>query len=113
MLPLLRVLAFVPMIVAIRIRGEERRLVASFHARGALDAARAVKVDAENQGAIARWMHQRLAAAGAIREASGGVYFDENGYSEFRARRRRRALVVLSLLVAAIVIAMLTGVVTP
>jgi hypothetical protein len=111
MLPLLRVLAFVPMVVAARIRREERRLVDWFRARGAFDAQRAVTVNAG--GRISGFVHRRLEGAGAIRSAGNRFYFDEESYAAFRARRRKRAFVVLTLVIIAVGIGFLTGVITP
>ena len=100
------------MILVLRMRREERRAVEWFRTRGALDATRAVSVNEDADGAIARLMYKRLTAAGAIRQASGGFYFDEGAYQQFRANRQRRALVVLAVLIVAIAGAMLTGVIT-
>ena len=111
MVPLLRALAFVPMVIAARIRREERRLVDRFRARGAFDQERAVTVNAG--GAISGFVHRRLEGVGAIRPAGNRFYFDEDSYAGFRARRRKRAFVVVTLVVIAVGIGFLTGVITP
>jgi hypothetical protein len=100
------------MMLVVRMRRDERRAVDWFRSRGALDAARAVHGNDGELGAIARLMHQRLTGAGVIRQVPAGLYFDEDAYAQFRANRQRRALIVLAVLVAAVAVAMLTGVVT-
>ena len=111
MLPLLRPLSFVPIVIAAKLRREERRLVDWFRARGALDRERSVTVNAG--GSISSFVHRRLEGAGAIRAAGDRYYFDEASYAGFRARRRRRAFVVATVVVIGIGIAFLTGVSTP
>ena len=111
MLPLFRALSIVPIVIAAKVRREERRLVDWFRARGALDENRAVTVN--TGGASRGFVHRRLERAGAIRHAGNRFYFDEESYAGFRARRRRRAFVVATLVVIGIGIGFLTGVITP
>lgn len=99
MLPVLRALTFVPLVIAARLRREERRMIDWFRARGAFDAERAVTVTPS--GPVARWVHQRLTSGGALRSAGERYYLDDVGYAAFRRRRRTRAIVILTLVLVA------------
>jgi hypothetical protein len=103
MLPFVRVFSLLPLVLAAKIRREERRLVDWYRARGGLDSDRAVSVHPE--GAVADWVHQRLIRAGAIRFAGERYYLDEDAYAAFRRRRRQRAWIVLGLLLIALAVA--------
>ena len=110
MFAVLRVLSFVPFVVAVKLRREERRLVEWFRARGALDEQRAVTLTAER--AIERFVQRRLEGAGAIRIARERYYFDESSYAGFRARRKKRAMMVATVLIIGLIVAFATGVMT-
>src|SRR5262245_26257091 len=110
-MPWIRVLAFVPMLIAAKVRREERRLVEWFRERGAFDEERAVAISAG--GGITGFVQRRLERAGVIRPAARRYFFDEERYAAFRSRRRMRAFVVLTILVIGIGIGFLTGVITP
>jgi hypothetical protein len=104
MLPLLRIVALLPMMVAARMRRIERRTIARLTDAGANTAERAILL--EHGGAVSNFVYRRLTSAGAL-VATGNdrYYLSRPGYQTFRGRRRKRALVVLTAL-AAIVAAM-------
>ncbi len=98
---LLRVLMFVPMLVAARIRRVEARTIARLQDAGADRGERAILL--ETGGPIARFVHGRLERAGALRPAGNDRYYlYPAAYEQFRGRRRVRALIVLSALTAVI-----------
>jgi hypothetical protein len=95
------------MLVAVKLRREERRLVEWFRARGALDADRAVVLTSD--GVLARFIQHRFEGARVLRATGERYYFDETSYAAFRARRRKRAALVVAALVVGLLIAFLTG----
>jgi hypothetical protein len=100
---------FVPILVAARIRGIERRTIARLRDAGADTEERAILL--EPGGRLARWVYRRLEKAQALRPGgSDRYYLHRPGYDAFRQRRRRRALLVLSAALIAMVILVLTGV---
>jgi hypothetical protein len=107
MVQILRLLSFVPLLLAANIRREERQLVRWFRARGALDRDRAVTLRVD--GPIRTWVYQRLLRNGVIKPVGENVYLEESGYTEFRRRRRHRAVVVLALALLGLAIAMFRG----
>lgn len=108
MLPLLRLLAFIPLVIAARLRGIERRTIARLHDAGADTAERAILL--EDGGPISSFVYRRLGSAGALIAAGKDRYYwSAQGYERFRARRRRRALVMVTLLLAIIGMAYLLG----
>lgn len=88
------------MVLAVRLRHAERRLVARFRESGATAPERAVEVTAHDP--IARLRLRRLVSRGAVRvDAQRRYYLDEGGYAAYRAARRRRAAVLIALVLAA------------
>lgn len=85
------------MLVAAKIRREERRLVDRLRDRNALTRERASALSVS--GLVQTWVYERLVRNEVIRTANAGAYLDESGYAAFRNRRRRRAAVVLGILV--------------
>lgn len=106
-LPILRVLSFVPIVLGARVRREERRLIQWFRARGALDVARATTVRVD--GPIGTWVYDRLVRHGVIKADGERVYLEEAGYTAFRRRRQYRAVVALALLLVGLAIAFVSG----
>ena len=99
MLSLLRLLAFLPMLLAARVRQVERRTIGRLQEAGADRAERAILLD--TGGPIERFVHGRLERAGALHPAGNDRYYlYPAGYERFRGRRRVRALMVLALLAA-------------
>ena len=110
MLPLLRVLAMVPMFLAMKVRREERRLVQGHLDRGALSHDHVARVDSD--GRVATWVRDRLVRNDALKLTPEGSYLDETAYSAYRWRRRRRALVMVTLVLLGFGIAFFKGDVT-
>lgn len=55
---------------------------------------------------------ERLAAAGAVRDAGGGRYWlDEAAYGAYRGERRRRALIAVAVVLAIGIVLALAGVI--
>src|SRR5262245_49852006 len=99
MLPLLRVLTFLPMLLAALIRRAERRTIGRLQDAGADRAERAILL--HSGGRIERFVHGRLERAGALQPAGNDRYYlHAAAYERFRGRRRTRALIVLSALAA-------------
>ena len=99
MFSLLRLLAFLPMLLAAYLRRVERRTIGRLQEAGADRAERAILLD--TGGPIERFVHRRLERAGALHPAGNDRYYlYPAGYERFRGRRRVRALIVLSLLAA-------------
>jgi hypothetical protein len=71
------------MMLVVRMRREERRAADWFRSRDALDAARAVRGNDIELGAVARLMHQRLTGAGVIRQVPAGLYSTKARTSNF------------------------------
>jgi len=107
MWPILRVLAFLPMIAAAKIRREERWLAQSFRARGAVDADHAVALPVD--GRLRTWVRDRLVRGGVIKPARDGVYLEESGYTAFRRRRRHRAALVVTVVLLGLAVAFFSG----
>jgi hypothetical protein len=102
-------LLFVPILVAARIRGIERRTIARLRDAGADTAERAILL--EPGGRLAQWVYRRLQRAQALRpDGSDRYYLYGPGYDAFRQRRRRRALFVLSAVFITTAILFLAGV---
>lgn len=95
MMAVLRVLAFLPMLLAARMRRIERRTIGRLTDAGANVAERAILL--EPGGPLSRFVHHRLAGTGAlVLTGDARYYLDEQAYEVFRKRRRRRALVVIA-----------------
>jgi hypothetical protein len=108
MLPLLRVLALVPLALAGRLCRIERRAIDRFHAAGANIAERAVLL--EEGGAPTAFVHRRLAGAHAIVPAGNDRYYlDQDAYDLFCRRRRRRALAALAVVLIVSVVLYFRG----
>jgi hypothetical protein len=108
MLPLLRMLAFIPMVLGLRLRRIERRTMERLQAAGATTGERAILL--ENGGAASGFVYRRLANAHAIVPVGNDRYYlDERGYRAFRGRRRRRAIIVVALLLIIIAVLYLRG----
>jgi hypothetical protein len=98
----LRVLAFLPLLVAARLRQIERRTIARVTEAGADTAERAVLL--EDTGQLGAFVQRRLERAGALIAAGNDrYYFDRAAYAAFRGRRRKRALVVITVLVIGLI----------
>src|SRR5688572_2135907 len=111
MLPLLRLLGLVPLVLAAKIRREERTLADWLRGRGALDRSSAVTITSGSRVSV--WVRQRLLRAGAVGEADNARYYlSEAGYTRFRARRRRRALIVVTVVTIGLGIAFYLGVIS-
>lgn len=108
MIPLLKVLAFIPMVIGARLRRIERRTIARAMDAGATVSERAILL--EQAGKLGDFVRGRLERAGVlIPVGNDRYYFDAAAYAAFRARRRQRALLVSSLLAIAITILYLRG----
>jgi len=109
LLPWLRLLVFVPILVAARIRGIERRTLARLRDAGADTAERAILL--APGGAMTRLVHRRLEKNGALRKSgSDRYYLCAAAYEAARRRRRRVGLTVLSVYFIVIAILFFSGV---
>jgi hypothetical protein len=89
------------MLLAVAVRGTERRLVRGLESQGATGPDRAVAL--QGLGPLGRLILRRLVAVGAVKFVAGEKYYlDPDGYAGFRHRRRMRALVILGLLLVVI-----------
>ena len=105
---LLRILAFVPMLLAARLRRIEQRTVSRATAAGATTAERAVLL--QPSGQLGEFVHGRLLRNGVLLEAGNDrYYFSPAAYDAFRARRRKRALWIIVALLISIAILILRG----
>lgn len=95
----LRVLLFIPLVVAARIRQVEQRAIMRLQNAGANTAERAILM--ERAGPVAVFVHRRLERAGVLQAAANDRYYlNETAYRTFQARQRRRAMaVIVSLIV--------------
>ena len=97
MLPVIRALAFVPLVLAARMRGVERRTIARLKDAGASTAERGVLL--ERGGVVENFVVGRLQRAGVVKEAGNDRYYwDSAAYERFRRARRRRAAGALAAL---------------
>jgi hypothetical protein len=105
---LLRALSFLPLLLAAKIRREERRLIEHLRQGAALAANSAITLD--EPGAIGAWVRHRLLRSRVL-GANGAdrYYLIESSYSAFRRRRRQRALVAIALLIIGILIMFYTS----
>lgn len=104
----LPLLAFVPLLVAARLRGIERRTIARVTAAAATTAERAVLL--EQSGRIGQFVHNRLVRSGVLQPAGNDrYYFSPTAYAAFCARRRKRAAMVVGLLLIATAILFYRG----
>ena len=100
---------FVPILVAARIRGIERRTIARLRDAGADTAERAILL--APGGRLTRWVYRRSERQQALRPGGANRYYLYGpGYDAFRQRRRRRALFVLSAVFITMAILFLAGV---
>lgn len=107
MLPLLRLLVFLPMILAAKVRREERRMIRRHRDDGAVNPDHVAT--AESGSRVTRWVRDRLARNGVLKLTPAGSYLDETAYSAYRWRRRRRALVMVTLVLVGFGIALFRG----
>jgi hypothetical protein len=111
MLPLLRALAFVPMVLAARMRRIERRTIARLTDAGANTVERAILL--EQGGPVSNFVYKRLTTAGVlVFSGNDRYYLNQPAYDAFRTRRRRRAMVVLVVLAVISVLAYMSGVIS-
>jgi hypothetical protein len=93
----IRVLAFLPLILAGRMRRAERRTIARLKDAGATVAERGVLL--QRDGVINEFVVRRLERAGVVKDAGNDRYYwDGAAYERLRGARRRRAAVVFGLL---------------
>jgi len=107
MLAVLRAFSLLPLMVAAKVRREERRLIRAHLERGAVSREHAARVGSD--GRIAGWVRERLVRNGVLKATSEGSYLDETAYAAFRWRRRRRALVMATLLLLGFGMAIFRG----
>jgi hypothetical protein len=108
MAELLRALAFLPLLLAAKIRREERRLLERLRQAKALAASSAITL--EEPGTIGGWVRHRLLRNRVLGESAGDRYYlIESGYDAFRRRRRQRALVAFALLIIGVLIMLYTS----
>jgi hypothetical protein len=109
MLPLLRALAFIPIVIAARLRGIERRVIERLRAAGANTSERAILLE-QGKG-LSTFVYRRLSNERALVAAGNDRYYlDEGAYDRFGARRRRRAhLVLIAVVVFAVVLLYVKG----
>ena len=108
MLHLLRGLAFIPMVLAARLRRIERRAIHRLKEGGANTTERAILL--EDSGALSNFVYRRLSKAGAIVSAGNDRYYlNERAYEAFRGGRRRRAMIVVTVLLIIIAAMYLRG----
>jgi len=104
----LRLFAFVPMFVALRLRKVERRTIQRFGDAGANTAERAITLEPDVQ--FGPFVYRRLERSGVLRPAGNDRYYlEQPAYDAFCRRRRIRGLVILAILVTAVAIAYLLG----
>jgi hypothetical protein len=109
MLQVFRAFAFVPAVLAARLRRIERRTIARLKDAGANLAERGILL--EEGGPLTQFVYRRLAAAGVLIPAGNDRYYlDEAAYDAFRGRRRRRALIVLGVLLVVLLMLFMRGV---
>ena len=105
---MLRGLAFVPLVLAARLRRVERRTLARFTDAAATTSERAILL--ESGGWLGAFVYRRLTRAGALVFAGNDRYYlDADAYERFRRRRRRRALIVVGAIVVLVVVLYLQG----
>lgn len=108
MVSLLRILTFVPMVLAARLRRIERRAVDRLQAAGATTDERAILL--ENGGALTGFVYRRLNDARVlVRLGNDRYYLNDTAYQQFCGRRRKRAVMVVTLLVIIITVLYLRG----
>jgi hypothetical protein len=106
---LIQAAPFLPLVVAARLRGIERKAIARLTDAGANTAARAIQL--EQGGRLRHVVHYRLKRAGVLRNAAGDrYYFDQAGYDALRRRRRMRAMAVIGLLLIGLALGYYRGV---
>jgi hypothetical protein len=109
MVPTLRLLALIPLVLAGSMRRVERRTITRLKDAGANVPERAILI--ENHGMVARFVHERLKAAGALKRAANDRYYwNEAAYAVFNRRRRQRAAVVFGALAVALTVMYFRGV---
>jgi hypothetical protein len=105
---LLRILAFVPMLVAARLRRIEQRIVTRATEAEATAVERAVLLTPSGQ--LGEFVRGRLLRNGVLLEAGNDrYYFSPAAYDAFRARRRKRALWIIVVWLIGIAILILRG----
>jgi hypothetical protein len=111
MLLLLRVLAFVPMVLAARMRHTERRTITRLTDAGANIEERAILL--EQEGPVSDFVYKRLLNAGALVFAGKDRYYlNQRAYEAFRSRRRQRAMIVLASVVIIVALLYFFGVIS-
>ena len=98
MTPLPRLIGALGPVVAAAILGTDRRIVRTLRRAAAQDAG-AMPLDTRSQ--LIAWRLRRLRNAGPLQEVDGRSLLLEDGWRNYRARRRARALTILPIVVAA------------
>jgi hypothetical protein len=97
----LRASTFGIMLLAVALRGTERRVVRGLESKAATAPDRAVAL--LGLGPLGRLILRRLVAVGAVKAmAEEKYYLEREDYTLFRRRRRMRALVILGVLLVVI-----------
>jgi hypothetical protein len=103
-----RVLSFIPLAVAAKVRGVERRAMERLRDAGANTPERAILM--ERTGILADFLHRRLVHAGVLRSAGNDRYYvDESAYRAFLARRRRHAALLTGVIIVALAVLYFRG----
>lgn len=101
--------AFVPLVLGLLIRRNERRMIARLREAGATLGERAIWLD--GRAPLSRFSRGRLARAGVLQPAGNDRYYlNDAAYEAFRARRRTRAAVIVTLLSIGIAVLYFRGV---
>jgi hypothetical protein len=83
-------------IVAAAVARTYREIVGEFRQAGAVRPEKAMILPSRS-GHLWKKCLDRLIEAGAVREAGGGLYLDEEAYSAFLSQRKVRVLVILTI----------------
>jgi hypothetical protein len=106
---LIQAAPFLPLVIAARLRGIERKAIARLTDAGANTAERAIQL--EPGGRLQQFVYYRLKRAGALQNAAADrYYFDQAGYDALRGSRRTRALAVIALLLIGLAVGYYRGV---
>ena len=105
---LLSLLAFLPLLIAVRLRRVERSMLARLRDAGATTGERGILMPQD--GLFNRFVFDRLRRAGVLQDAGNDRYYlHDAAYAGFRAARRRRALAAATILLIGVALLYLRG----